>query len=78
MAVDWPNEPSEGNVITLPRHLLAARKSGRRSRERGSEETSAIVLKDRTSTYRDGSRRGWSNVTDPSWIEREAWRFDRR
>jgi hypothetical protein len=37
-----------------------------------------IVLKDRTSTYRDGSRRGWSNVKDPSWIEREAWRFDRR
>jgi ATP-dependent DNA ligase len=37
-----------------------------------------IVLKDRTSTYRDGSRRGWSKVKDPSWHEREAWRFDRR
>jgi bifunctional non-homologous end joining protein LigD len=37
-----------------------------------------IVLKDRTSTYRDGSRAGWHKVKDPSWIEREAWRFDRR
>lgn len=37
-----------------------------------------IVLKDRTSTYGDGSRRGWSKVKDPSWQEREAWRFDRR
>jgi hypothetical protein len=72
MAVDWPNEPSEGNVSTLPRHLLAAPQCGRRSRERGSEETSAIVLKDRTSTYRDGSRRGSSKIKDPSWIECEA------
>jgi bifunctional non-homologous end joining protein LigD len=37
-----------------------------------------IVLKDRTSTYRDGSRAGWHKVKDPSWIQREAWRFDRR
>jgi bifunctional non-homologous end joining protein LigD len=37
-----------------------------------------IVLKDRTSTYRDGSRAGWHKVKDPSWIAREAWRFDRR
>jgi len=37
-----------------------------------------IVLKDRTSTYRDGTRVGWSKVKDPSWYEREAWRFDRR
>jgi ATP-dependent DNA ligase len=37
-----------------------------------------IVLKDRSSAYRDGSRRGWSKVKDPSWQEREAWRFDRR
>jgi ATP-dependent DNA ligase len=37
-----------------------------------------IVLKDRMSTYRDGSRAGWSKVKDPSWYEREAWRFDRR
>jgi ATP-dependent DNA ligase len=37
-----------------------------------------IVLKDRASTYLDGSRRGWSKVKDPSWHEREAWRFDRR
>ena len=36
-----------------------------------------IVLKDRTSTYRDGSRAGWWKVKDPSWIKREAWRFDR-
>ena len=37
-----------------------------------------IVLKDRASTYRDGTRVGWSKVKDRSWYEREAWRFDRR
>ncbi len=37
-----------------------------------------IVLKDRSSVYRDGSRRGWSKIKDPSWQEREAWRFDPR
>lgn len=37
-----------------------------------------IVLKDRNSTYRDGSRAGWTKVKDRSWCEREAWRFDRR
>jgi ATP-dependent DNA ligase len=37
-----------------------------------------IVLKQRTSMYRGGSRAGWSKVKDPSWHEREAWRFDRR
>jgi ATP-dependent DNA ligase len=36
-----------------------------------------IVLKDRTSTYRDGTRAGWWKVKDPRWIEREAWRFER-
>ena len=37
-----------------------------------------IVLKDRTSPYRDGGRAGWFKVKDRSWYEREAWRFDRR
>ena len=37
-----------------------------------------IVLKDRESPYRDGSRSGWWKVKDRSWYEREAWRFDRR
>jgi ATP-dependent DNA ligase len=37
-----------------------------------------IVLKDRTSTYRDGSRMGWTKIKDRTWYEREAWRFDRR
>ena len=37
-----------------------------------------IVLKDRRSTYRDGSRAGWSKVKDPIWYQRESWRFDRR
>jgi ATP-dependent DNA ligase len=37
-----------------------------------------IVLKDRRSTYRDGSRAGWSKVKDASWYQREAWCFDRR
>jgi ATP-dependent DNA ligase len=27
-----------------------------------------IVLKDRTSTYRDGSRAGWTKVKDQSWV----------
>jgi bifunctional non-homologous end joining protein LigD len=37
-----------------------------------------IVLKDRHGSHRDGSRRGWSKVKDPSWHEREAWSFERR
>jgi ATP-dependent DNA ligase len=37
-----------------------------------------VVLKDRTSPYRDGSRAGWFKVKDRSWYERESWRFDRR
>jgi ATP-dependent DNA ligase len=37
-----------------------------------------IVLKDRTSIYRDGTRVRWSKVKEPSWYQREAWRFDRR
>jgi bifunctional non-homologous end joining protein LigD len=36
-----------------------------------------IVLKDRTSTYRDGSRAGWTKVKDEAWYQREAWRSDR-
>jgi ATP-dependent DNA ligase len=37
-----------------------------------------ILLKDRRSSYRDGSRAGWSKVKDPGWYARESWRFDRR
>jgi ATP-dependent DNA ligase len=37
-----------------------------------------LVIKDRTSAYRDGGRGGWFKVKDRSWYEREAWRFDRR
>ena len=37
-----------------------------------------IVLKDRASPYRDGSRAGRFKVKPASWYEREAWRFDRR
>ena len=37
-----------------------------------------LVIKDKTSRYRDGSRAGWFKVEDASWYEREAWRFDRR
>lgn len=36
-----------------------------------------IVLKDRTSPYRDGTRTGWLKVKDDGWYEREAWRFQR-
>jgi bifunctional non-homologous end joining protein LigD len=41
-------------------------------------ELEGIVLKDRTSRYRDGSRAGWTKVKDRSWSEREGWRFARR
>lgn len=37
-----------------------------------------IVLKDRTSPYRDGSRAGWWKVKDRGWYERESWRFQLR
>ena len=37
-----------------------------------------LVVKDRRSPYRDGSRAGWFKVKDRSWYEREAWRFERR
>ena len=37
-----------------------------------------LVLKDRTSRYRDGSRVGWLKVKDRSWYQRESWRFERR
>jgi ATP-dependent DNA ligase len=37
-----------------------------------------LVIKDRTSTYRDGRRSGWFKVKDRSWYDREAWRFDGR
>ena len=36
-----------------------------------------LVVKDRRSPYRDGSRAGWFKVKDWSWYEREAWRFER-
>jgi bifunctional non-homologous end joining protein LigD len=41
-------------------------------------ELEGIVLKDRTSTYRDASRVGWTKVKDRSWYERESWRFNQR
>jgi bifunctional non-homologous end joining protein LigD len=47
-----------------------------RDMEAGTIE--GLVIKDRTSTYRDGGRSGWFKVKDRSWYEREAWRFDRR
>ena len=41
-------------------------------------EVEGIVLKDRDSPYRDGSRLGWWKIKERSWWEREAWRFDKR
>jgi ATP-dependent DNA ligase len=43
-----------------------------------SGEFEAIVLKDRKSKYRDGSRVGWVKIKHRSWYEREAWRFEQR
>jgi ATP-dependent DNA ligase len=34
-----------------------------------------IVLKDRASAYRSGSRAGWSKVKSPDWYERRRRRF---
>jgi ATP-dependent DNA ligase len=47
------------------------------AREMTDGRLEGIVLKDRTSRYRDGSREGWFKVKDHSWYEREAWRFQR-
>ena len=58
-------QPLVESSVSLVEHLTDGRLEG-------------IVLKDRTSTYRDGTRVGWSKVKDPGWYEREAWRFDRR
>jgi len=55
-------------VVTPDPSLAAAMLAG---------EIEGLVLKDRTAQYRDGSRVGWVKVKDPSWYEREAWRFHR-
>ena len=62
--------PLELSPVIEPRRGLAL--------EMAEGRLEGVVLKDRTSTYRDGSRAGWWKVKDPSWIQREAWRFDRR
>jgi ATP-dependent DNA ligase len=36
-----------------------------------------VVIKDRASRYRSGSRAGWTKLKDSAWYEREAWRFER-
>jgi bifunctional non-homologous end joining protein LigD len=66
-AFDVPLElsPLVEPSVSLVEHMESGRLEG-------------IVLKDRTSIYRDGTRVGWSKVKDRSWYEREAWRFDRR
>ena len=62
--------PLELSSIVEPRAgLVEAMQDGR---------LEGIVLRDRQSAYRDGSRAGWTKVKDRSWFEREAWRFDRR
>jgi bifunctional non-homologous end joining protein LigD len=66
-AFDFPVElsPLVEPSVSLVEHMADGRLEG-------------IVLKDRMSAYRDGTRVGWSKVKDRSWYEREAWRFDRR
>lgn len=56
-------------VVTPDRALVEAMISG---------ELEGIVLKDRTSPYRNGSRVGWTKIKDRSWYERESWRFASR
>jgi ATP-dependent DNA ligase len=43
-----------------------------------ADDLEGLVLKDRRSTYRDGSRVGWVKVKDPTWYQRESWRFESR
>ena len=62
--------PFELSPIVEPTRSLAA--------DIADGRLEGIVLKDRTSTYRDGSRAGWFKVKDRSWYDREAWRFDHR
>jgi ATP-dependent DNA ligase len=66
-AFELPLVPSP--IVEPRRALVEAMQDGR---------LEVVVLKDRKSTYRDGSRAGWTKVKDRSWYEREAWRFDRR
>jgi bifunctional non-homologous end joining protein LigD len=47
------------------------------AREMIDGDLEGIVVKDRSSHYRDGSRTGWWRVKDRSWYAREAWRFER-
>jgi bifunctional non-homologous end joining protein LigD len=56
-------------VVTPDLSLVEAMMSG---------ELEGLVLKDRSSAYRDGGRGGWTKVKDPSWYARESWRFERR
>lgn len=46
------------------------------ARQIADGDIEGVVLKDRSSTYRAGSRSGWSKLKDPRWAEREAWRFE--
>jgi hypothetical protein len=62
--------PVELSPVVEPSVALA------RDMEAGTIE--GLVIKDRSSPYRDGGRSGWFKVKDRSWYEREAWRFDRR
>lgn len=42
------------------------------ARDMESGVIEGLVIKDRTSTYRDGGRSGWFKLKDRSWYEREA------
>jgi bifunctional non-homologous end joining protein LigD len=66
-AFDYPFELSP---VVEPSQALAV--------DMQSGDLEGIVLKDRQSRYRGGSRAGWSKVKDRGWYEREAWRFERR
>ena len=61
--------PVELSPLVAPSVALVA------DMERGDLE--GVVLKDRRSIYRDGSRAGWSKLKHPGWFAREAWRFER-
>jgi bifunctional non-homologous end joining protein LigD len=61
--------PLELSPVVMPSASLAA--------EMADGRLEGIVLKDRQSRYRDGSRAGWAKLKDRSWYEREAWRFER-
>jgi ATP-dependent DNA ligase len=64
------NVPIELSPVVEPSRALAE--------DMADGRLEGIVLTDRTSPYRDGSRALVMEGQGPRWYEREAWPFDKR